>query len=395
MKANLQIMRPRARGRGASVAQLAALLLIAGLITAANCTPVLKARLIVSSGLTAPIYVTAPNGDPRLFIVERAGVVKILQNGSVLPTPFLNISSQVGQSGEGGLLSIAFPPNYASSGEFYAFYSSTTNVSTLSRFLRSSTNPDLADVASQHVLLTIPLTATNHKGGTIRFSPIDGYLYVGLGDGGSSSQTARDPASLLGKMLRLNVAGGPTSAYTIPPTNPFVGNDGVLDEIWAFGFRNPFRWSFDRVTGDMWIGDVGANAIEEVDFEPVGEGGRDYGWPTHEGSNCLLPTPSAPCDDPENPVRYTFPVTEYNHDDGSCAITGGVLSRGSAAFLAGSYTYADFCSGKFWGLINGQVVQLNGQLGAGTLGGISSISEDGSGQIYFTQLTVGRLYKIE
>ena len=392
MEPNLQTTK-RTRASFAPVAACAALLLAAGAFVAATCTPVLKARL-VSSAFAGPMYVTAPAGDSRLFVVERAGTVRIFQNGTVLATPFLDITSQVSQSGEGGLLSIAFSPTYASNGQFFAMYSNTANATVIARFLRSSTDPNRADAASQFPLLTIPLTATNHKGGTIKFSPVDGYLYVGLGDGGSNSANARDPASLLGKLLRIDVTGGPTAPYTIPTTNPFVGVSGYRAEIWDLGFRNPFRWTFDRDTGDLWIADVGQNTLEEIDYEPAGQGGRNYGWPTQEGTSCYQPTTAAPCDDPENPTRYTFPVYEYTHADG-CSITGGTLARGSAPFLFGSYTFADYCSGSVWALIGGQRVSLNSQLGQGSLPGLSSLSEDAFGTIFLTQLTTGRLYRIE
>jgi len=368
-------------------------LLLVGLASIApTCTPFLRARL-VASGLSAPIYVTAPAGDARLFLVERAGTIRISQNGSVLPTPFLNIGSRVGTGGEGGLLSIAFSPSYASDGHFYTFYSTPSNVTVLSRFVRDAADPNLANPASEHVLLTLTPSGSNHKGGTIAFSPVDGYLYVGVGDGGNGVR-ARDPSSPLGKFLRLDVSGGPTSPYTIPPTNPFVGPDGVLDEIWSFGWRNPFRWSFDRATGDLWIGEVGQSTWEEIDFEPAGAGGRDYGWPTHEADACFSPTTAAPCENPDAPVRYTFPVHAYDHDEG-CSITGGSLSRGSAAFLLGSYVFADFCSGHVSALVNGQRVEIGPMLGLPLLAGVSAISEDGAGNLHLVQMTGGRVYRIE
>lgn len=369
----------------------AALLLAALGMMAPTCQPLLRAT-VVASGLAAPIYVTAPAGDARTFIVERAGTVRILANGSVLATPFLDISANVGTGGEGGLLSIAFSPDYASDGQFYAFYSNLANTSVLSRFVRSSTDPNRADVASERVLLTLQPSATNHKGGTIAFSPVDRYLYVGIGDGGSST-TARDVNSLLGKMLRLDVSGGAQSAYTIPSTNPFVGPDGVRDEIWSIGFRNPFRWSFDRSNGDLWIADVGQSANEEIDYEPAGAGGRNYGWPTHEANACLSPTVAAPCDDPQNPVRYAFPIYYYTHAEG-CSITGGAVSRGGAPFLNGAYLFSDFCSGHVWALINGNRVELDAMLGIGTVGGLTALSEDSAGRIHLVRLQTGQIYRI-
>jgi glucose/arabinose dehydrogenase len=392
MEPNLQSIRRGPAGSSTRLGALAAMLLTACWLVGPTCQPLLRATL-VSSSFDNPIYATTPAGDPRLFVVERAGTVRIFQNGTVLPTPFLDITSQVSTTGEAGLLSIAFSPSYASDGEFYAYYVNTSNTTVLARFLRSSTDPNLADATSQFVLLTQTNTATNHKGGTIKFSPVDGFLYIGLGDGGSVPANARDPSSLLGKMLRIDVTGGPTAPYTIPSTNPFVGVAGTRPEIWDLGFRNPFRWSFDRANGDLWIGDVGQDQREEVDYEPAGQGGRNYGWPSQEGSLCYQPTTDAPCDDPANPTRYVFPVTEYTHADG-CAITGGLVSRGAAAFLPGAYLFGDFCSGHIWGFINARQVLLDSQFG-GTHAGLTSFFEDADGQVYFTQMTTGRIYRIQ
>ena len=392
MEPNLQSSRLGTGASLVSLGSLAALVLTACLFAGASCQPALRAILLAPT-FSSPIYVAAPAGDSRVFVVERAGTVRILSDGTVLPTPFLDITPQVSVSGESGLLSMAFSPNYESDGQFFAMFVNTSNTTVIARFLRSSTDPDRADPASQFTLLTQTNTATNHKGGTIKFSPIDNYLYIGLGDGGSDSTTARNPNELRGKMLRVNVTGGATSPYTIPSDNPFVGPDGVRDEIWAFGFRNPYRWTFDRQTGDMWIADVGQNTIEEIDYEPVGQGGRNYGWPSQEGSTCYQPTTQAPCDDPENPTLYTFPVYEYTHADG-CSITGGSLYRGAVPSLRGSFTFADFCSGNVWALTGGQRVPLNQQLGIGTLTGVSSMSEAGPAALYMTVLTSGRIYKI-
>lgn len=382
------------RPNAARIFAVLAALVATPLLIAPSCQPLLNAH-VVAQGLAAPMYATAPIGDARLFVLERAGTIRILQNGSVLSTPFLDIRSRVSTTGEGGLLGVAFPANYASSGQFYIFYAATNGDSVLSRFVRSSTNPNLADAASEHPLLSVTPPSQNHKGGTIAFSPIDGFLYIGIGDGGTSSW-ARDPNSLLGKMLRLDVSGGAKSPYTIPSSNPFVGNDGVRDEIWSLGWRNPYRWSFDRVTGDLWIGEVGAAAREEIDFEEAGSGGgRDYGWPTHEGSTCYLPNAANPCDDPQNPSRYTFPVYEYTHAEG-CSITGGTLSRGNAAFLKGAYVFSDYCSGRIWALIEGDRVDITETLLPGGFGlGVVAISEGGAGELHISQIGSGRVYRIE
>lgn len=386
-------MRRILRGTLSLLAPLATLLGLP-LLLAGNCQPVLRAR-VVAEGLAAPVFATAPAGSARLFIVERAGTIRILQSGILFATPFLDIRTRVGTVGEAGLLGLAFPPNYGSSGQFYVFYVDVSGASVLSRFVRSSTDPNRADPASEKKLISVVPPTIAHKGGTIAFSPLDGFLYLGLGDGDDPA-TARDPDSLFGKLLRLDVSGGVASDYAIPSSNPFAGPDGVRDEIWAFGFRNPFRFSFDRATGDLWVGDVGAAAREEIDFEEAGSGGgRDYGWPTQEGTLCQAPDAANPCDDPENPSRYAFPVYEYTHAEG-CSITGGVVSRGGVAFLDGAYVYSDFCSGRIWTLVNGQRADVTGSLRQGGFGmGVVAISEGGSGELYVSQMIAGRVYRIE
>jgi len=367
-------------------------LLAACALMGPSCRPALRARVVAT--LAEPTFATAPPGDPRLFITQRDGLVRILENGALVPTPFLDIRPLIDTLGEGGLLGLAFSPQYASDGQFYVYYTNLTGDPVVARFLRSASNPNLADPASHFVLLTLtqPAGETVHKGGTLAFSPVDGFLYVGRGDGGMRL-LARDGASLLGKMLRLDVSGGPTAPYTIPASNPFVGPDGVLDEIWSLGFRNPFRFSFDRANGDLWIADVGQSQREEIDYEPAGSGGLDYGWPSHEGTSCFQPTATAPCDDPQNPTLYQFPIYEYTHDEG-CSVTGGVRYRGSAAFLAGAYLFADFCSGSVWALVDGSRTNLTATFG-GPLPGLVAISEDGFGEVYLTQLTMARVLKIE
>ncbi|MCI0634418.1 MAG: PQQ-dependent sugar dehydrogenase, partial [Actinobacteria bacterium] len=256
---------------------------------------------LVASGLVSPLFVAAPDGDARLFVVERAGRLRVVEGGATLPTPFLDIQSQISTDGEGGLLGLAFAPDYAQSGLFYVYYTNTpAGDSVVARFAVSA-DPNVANPASQTVLLTIdqPAGLTNHKGGTLAFGP-DDFLWFATGDGGGSfdpAERAQDRLSLLGKMLRLDPSPlfAPDSIevsgeiYRIPADNPFLSDDETRDEIWALGFRNPYRWSFDRETGDLWIGDVGQGAREEVDFEPAGDpGGRNYGWDVMEGKICNL-----------------------------------------------------------------------------------------------------------
>lgn len=308
-------------------------------LASASCDPLLRA-VQVGGTFNQPVFLTAPAGDSRLFVVEKPGTIRIVANGSVLPANFLDISALVEDIGEGGLLGMAFSPTYASDQLFYLYYIDLAGDSVLARFQTSAGNPDLANAGSQFILRTVDQPAgagfANHKGGTIAFSPADGFLYWALGDGGGSDdpfQNAQNPNSLLGKMQRLDVSGGATAPYTIPPDNPFVGPDGVADEIWALGFRNPFRFSFDRANGDLWIGDVGQNAREEIDYEPATDpGGRNYGWDVQEGTLCHEPhLPAQLCENPQSPLNFTFPYYEYpTHVSGTCAITGGVVYRGSA-----------------------------------------------------------------
>jgi glucose/arabinose dehydrogenase len=378
-----------------------ALALLASLqLGARGCFDASYGAVTVATGLVAPVFVAAPEGDPRLFVVERAGRIRIVDaaTGAIQATSFLDIRSNVATSGERGLLGLAFAPDFSSSGEFYVYYIQAPSLdSVVSRFTLANPAASVANPATEEVVLRVPqTTAGNHKGGTLAFSPVDGLLYFALGDGGESFNTAQDPTTLLGKMLRIDVGAG-IAGYSIPPDNPFVGNDGIRDEIWAFGFRNPYRFGFDRETGELWIGDVGAGAREEVNFEAPGDGGRNYGWPVHEGSLCVRPAgPGGPCDDPANPVRFTFPLDEYAHDLG-CAITGGYPYRGASPAWEGNYFFADFCSNRVWSLTPSGV-RTDRTIGLGRLGavfsGIAGIGEDGFGELYFANLQSGVVHHV-
>jgi hypothetical protein len=357
----------------------------------------------ILSGLPEPLFVAAPDGDPRLFVVLRDGRIRIYRSGSGLdPQPFLDIRSEVDEAGEGGLLGLAFDPNFDQTRAFYVYYTTTgpsQNVplrSRVSRFLADSNEPDLADPA-EHLLLTLDQPFTNHNGGTLAFGD-DGYLYVGFGDGGDSNdplEAGQDPGTLLGKMLRIDVSfSDPNDPYAIPPDNPFVGPDGVRDEIWALGLRNPFRFSFDRQGGALYVGDVGQGSVEEVDVEPPAngpfDGGRNYGWDVMEGSDCFFeaPDPGEPnCNDP----GLTLPVHEYGHGVGRCSITGGVVYRGSDADLQGHYLFADYCTSEIWSLewdgaggVSGPVVDRTAQLepDQGSIDSPVGFGEDGFGEVY-------------
>jgi glucose/arabinose dehydrogenase len=350
------------------------------------------------------MYATAPAGDARLFVAERAGLVRVVdETGALLPQPFLDIRSLVSTAGEGGLLGLAFAPDYAQTGQLYVYFVNAAGDSELDRFVVSAADSDRVDPASRRTVMVVdqPAGRTNHKGGTIAFSPVDGMLYWGLGDGGGANDPdnlAQNPQSLLGKFLRLDVGGGPNSTYSIPPDNPFVGNDGVRDEIWSFGWRNPFRWSFDRATGELWIGDVGQGGREEIDREAAGDGGRNYGWKVHEGTLCHLPQPGLPCESPSNPARFTFPVHEYaTHTNGTCAVTGGVVYRGSVPFLQGAYVFGDYCSSRVWMLGPVGLLDVTDELAPeqGTIAGPVAFGEDGFGDVVIVSLDSGSVHRVE
>jgi glucose/arabinose dehydrogenase len=350
---------------------------------------------IVTSGLTQPLYLTHA-GDSRLFIVERAGVIRIYQGGSLLSQPFLDINSLVLDIGfEEGLLGLAFPPTFSPShAQFYVYYVNNAGDLVLARYNVSSGNPNIADPASAEIVLTIPHPGqANHNGGQLAFGPQDGYLYIGPGDGGVKSSSdpgknAQDPAVLAGKILRIDVETGDPLTYTIPPTNPYRQTSGVRPEIWALGLRNPFRFSFDRTSGDLFIADVGQSAIEEIDYEPSNDpGGRNYGWDCYEGSNSYDPVGCGPVG------NYTFPVWEYSHALG-CSVTGGYVYRGQLfPAMTGIYFYGDFCSGRIWGLSFDGTDWQNTEYLDSTLS-ITSFGEDVNGEVYVVDFS-GAVYRLE
>ncbi|MEP7010410.1 MAG: PQQ-dependent sugar dehydrogenase [Acidobacteriota bacterium] len=300
-----------------------------------------------------PIYFVSPPGDDRLFIVQRNGAIRILKNGSLLPGNFLDLTEKITEEGEGGLLSMAFHPRYAENGLFFVNYTDTEGDTVIARYHRSGEDPDLADSGSATRLLWIDQPYSNHNGGQLQFGP-DGYLYIGMGDGGSAgdpSCNAQRRVNLLGKMLRIDV-DHPTGnrPYAIPPDNPFLGPNPLPDEAWAIGLRNPWRFSFDRATGDLWIGDVGQNRMEEIDFQAKATpSGRNYGWKPMEGTLCFADD-KCEADTPScNAKELTLPVLEYPHEDGNCSVTGGYVYRGRRIpSLVGSYLFGDYCSGRVW-----------------------------------------------
>jgi glucose/arabinose dehydrogenase len=297
------------------------------------------------TGLSRPVQMThAGDGSGRLFVVEQAGRIRLIDDGELVATPFLDISDRVSCCGERGLLGLAFPPGYSSKGYFYVNYTGASGDTVVARFLVTG-DPSAADAGSEEVILTIDQPYSNHNGGQLAFGP-DGYLYIGTGDGGSGGDpqnNAQDRLSLLGKILRIDVESG-SGPYAIPEGNPFADVDDAQPEIWALGLRNPWRFSFDTETGDLFIADVGQGDYEEINVQPAAStGGENYGWRILEGSHCYE---SDPCDT----RGLELPVFEYDHSLG-CSVTGGFVSRsGTWPRLDGVYLFGDYCSGRVWGL---------------------------------------------
>ncbi|MEE8522568.1 MAG: PQQ-dependent sugar dehydrogenase, partial [Thermoanaerobaculia bacterium] len=354
---------------------------------------------LVVSGLASPVAITHA-GDPRLFVTEQAGRVAIVAGGTVQATPFLDISARVGTaSGEQGLFSVAFHPDYANNGLFYVDYTDNSGDTVISRFSVTA-DPNVANPASEAILLTIPQPFANHNGGQLQFGA-DGFLYVASGDGGSANDPGcegQDGATLLGAMLRLDVDQnvGTPPYHGIPASNPFVGDATVIDEIWALGMRNPWRFSFDRDTGDMYIGDVGQGAREEVDLQPAASaGGENYGWKVMEGTLCTgnssgcagisLPACNAP--------ELTLPILEYDHSGGRCSITGGYVYRGSAIPAAdGLYVYGDFCTGEVFAASDPGGGWQSQVLPNSTFPFVTTFGEDVDGELYLARN--GNLYRL-
>jgi glucose/arabinose dehydrogenase len=354
--------------------------------------------ILVADGFSDPLFVTSPPGDyDRIFIVEKTGTIRIIKNGTLLGTPFLDISSMVSGSTEQGLLGLAFHPNYASNGYFYINYTNTLGDTRIARYTVSA-NPDIANAASETILLAVDQPFSNHNAGMLEFGPNDGYLYFGLGDGGAAgdpNNNAQNGGVYFGKMLRIDVDGG--SPYAIPSDNPFVTDGTILDEIWALGLRNPWRFSFDRETGNLWIGDVGQSKWEEVDFQDASSsGGENYGWRLVEGDSCY--NPPTGCD----PGGLTYPIYTYGHTP-ECSITGGFVYRGCAIpDLQGNYFFADYCSAKIWSFKYGgaNITDFQDRTtelapgGGRSIDAISSFGEDAYGELYITDIGDGEVYKI-
>ena len=396
---------PRGAGRPGvmTIASIIALLAVAGCSGGSSAEPVSTptpgpapgawpqiSLAKVAGGFAQPVHVAhAGDGSGRIFVVEQAGRIRILDNDAALPIPFLDISSRLVCCGEQGLLSVAFPPRFASKGYFYVNYTRIPDGATVvARYRVSAGNANAADPASEEVVLTIPQPFANHNGGQLAFGP-DNNLYIGMGDGGSGGDplnNGQSPGTLLGKILRIDVESG-ANPYGVPPDNPFLQAAGYRPEIWTLGLRNPWRFSFDRGTGDLYIGDVGQGVFEEVDVQSAGSpGGQNYGWNIMEGAGCYN---NGTC----NTAGLTLPVATYDHSQG-CSITGGVVYRGTALpALQGIYFYGDYCSGRIWGLRRNGAAWDNALLTDTTLT-ITTFGEDEAGNVYVANYANGDLLKI-
>lgn len=372
----------------------------------------------LASGLSRPVAVRhAGDGSDRIFVIEKPGRIRIydLSTDTLLTQPFLDITGAVDSGGnEQGLLGLAFHPDYTTNGFFYVNYTMDPGAgldrTRIERYTVSAGDPNVANVASALSIIEIEQDAGNHNGGDVHFGP-DGFLYIGMGDGGGAGDTDNNSQTrleLLGKMLRIDVdtaslelpdedeLGAETCGlignYSIPAGNPFAGADGTCDEIWAIGVRNPFRFSFDRATGDMFIADVGQGAWEEIDFQPAASnGGENWGWRCYEGNNTFNTTGCLPME------NYDFPILVYSHGGGNCSVTGGYRYRGSINGFVGTYVYADYCSGNVWFSDDDSgewVTSIWSGSGGSLQFGITSFGEDEDGELYFTHDN-GRLFRFE
>lgn len=357
-----------------------------GVVPGETSSPGTFALLEVANGLSNPLYLTAPAGDSRLFVVEKSGRIRIVKNGTLLATPFLDITSKVSMGSEQGLLSVAFHPSYSSNGFLYVNYTNTSGDTRVERYTVSS-NADVANAATAKTILAIDQPFSNHNGGLNLFGP-DGSLYIGMGDGGSGGDPqghGQNRSSLLGKLLRINVDGG--DPYSIPANNPFA-NGGGRAEVWAYGLRNPWRFAFDKTANLVYIADVGQNAFEEINVVATNRTGVNYGWKIMEGASCFG---ASSCDQ----SGLQLPVVSYNRDGGACSVIGGMVYRGTAIpQLVGHYLYADYCAGwiRSFKWTNGAIANST-EWQTSAHGTILSFGEDSAGEMYILSAN-GRVYKI-
>ncbi|TXF79195.1 PQQ-dependent sugar dehydrogenase [Chryseobacterium sp.] len=338
-----------------------------------------------ASGFSNPVEIANAN-DSRLFVVQQSGEIKILQStGTVDAVPFLNLSSKITFGGERGLLGLAFHPQYATNGYFFVYYNNLAGNITVARYSVSTTDPNIADLTSEKILLNIPKPFDNHNGGSIHFAP-DGYLWISTGDGGSGGDpngNGQNKNALLGKMLRIDVNS--TGPYNIPPANPFVGVDGA-DEVWSYGLRNAWKFSFDLTAGNAMIADVGQNQIEEINRMPISQAGINYGWRCHEGNSAYNTAGCAAAS------TMTFPVATYDHSGGKCSITGGYVYRGALyPAFSGKYFFADYCSTQI-----GMMAPDNSIVWTTAFTGnnFSTFGEDVNKELYVAAVSNGKVYKV-
>lgn len=364
------------------------------LLTAFSLFAQPKIKLVdYANGFTRPVDIAYAPGDNRLFIVEQRGYIWILDDaGNRLPDTFLNIDARVNSTGnEQGLLGLAFDPNYAQNGYFYVNYIKNDGNTRIARFSVTA-NPNVADPNSEAILLEQAQPYPNHNGGCLKFGP-DGYLYAGLGDGGSGGDpqgNAQNPATYLGKILRLDVHSDSLGNYGIPPDNPFIGNTSFKPEIWSYGWRNPWRFSFDRATGDLWVADVGQGTWEEIDYEPAGSAGGNYGWRCYEGTHAYSTGGCQP------QSAYLSPIFEYQHSTANgCSVTGGFVYRGGEyADLQGLYVFVDYCSGRWWYIRHNPDETFTATILADlSTFQYSSLGEDVHGNLYVASLS-GKIQKV-
>lgn len=346
---------------------------------------------LVADGFDRPVVMLdADDGSGRMFVVEQSGRVRIISDGATLETPYLDISDQITTGNEQGLLGMALHPTFPDTGEFFIYYTDLDGHSHVERWQQSDADPNVADAASVEQILFVEQPYPNHNGGHLLFGP-DGYLYIGLGDGGSGGDpdgNAQNTQTLLGSILRIDVDNRDGDLpYAIPEDNPFASGEGGRPEIWAWGLRNPWRFSFDRETGDFYAGDVGQGEYEEVDYLPAGQQGANFGWPITEGFACYE---AAECDTSDT----TPPIFAYGHNESGCSVVGGYVYRGEeAADLIGTYLLADYCIGTIWGLeqdANGEWI-ASGPVD--TEMNISSFAEDADGEVYVLDLN-GGIYQV-
>jgi glucose/arabinose dehydrogenase len=349
----------------------------------------LRSLIPYASGLTTPVCITNA-GDERLFVVDQHGYVVVLNSVGIADAlPFLDIHDRVVYGGERGLLGIAFHPEYSKNGYFYVNYVGAGDSTHISRFKVSSENADLADAKSEKKLISVAQPFSNHNGGDLHFGA-DGYLYIGMGDGGSGGDPgnrAQNMKSFFGKLLRIDVNNPPPD--TIPDSKPFINNPEVLPEIWATGLRNPWRFSFDRFTHDLWIADVGQNKYEEINFQPAADsGGENYGWKCYEGNEVYSANTCSPS------AMLTSPVYTYLHGS-DCSVTGGYVYRGSASSpFYGHYFFADYCSDKIWTLHQENGNWVKEDFGQFSGNNFSTFGEDASGELYIAGVNSGKIYKV-